>query len=95
MTELRITETKSSSCGCGGHDEALPEFDARTVPHAVRHASILGVVDALQPGSAFVLIAPHNPLPLLAQIQALHGDSIQISYVQEGPDAWKLKMERV
>ena len=45
-------------------------------------------------GGAFILVAPHNPLPLLAQIADLHGDAIQVSYVQEGPDAWKLKLER-
>jgi len=37
---------------------------------------------------------PEKLLPLLAQIADLHGDAIQVSYVQEGPDAWKLKLER-
>ena len=64
-------------------------------PHAVRHAAIHGVVDGLQPGGAFVLVAPHNPLPLLAQIAERHGESIAVSYVEEGPEAWKLKLERV
>ena len=95
MTELPITEKSSGgSCGCGcGHD-SLPELDARVIPHAIRHAAILGVVGSLNVGGAFILVAPHNPLPLLAQIADLHGDAIQVSYVQEGPDAWKLKLER-
>lgn len=93
MTELNLTP--KSGCGCGSHDAALPELDARAIPHAVRHAAIHGVVDGLQPGAAFVLVAPHNPLPLLAQIEAQHGDSIQVSYVEEGPAAWKLKLSRV
>ena len=92
MTELNLTP--KSGCGCGGHDESLPELDARTIPHAVRHAAIHGVVDGLQPGSAFILVAPHNPLPLLAQIAQHHGDAIQVSYVEEGPEAWKLKLAR-
>ena len=93
MTELPITEKSSGgSCGCGcGHD-SLPELDARVIPHAIRHAAILGVVGSLNVGGAFILVAPHNPLPLLAQIADLHGDAIQVSYVQEGPDAWKLKL---
>lgn len=94
MTELTITESKSS-CGCGGHDETLPELDARVIPHAIRHAAIHGVVDSLTPGAAFVLVAPHNPVPLLAQITDRHGSAIQVSYVQEGPEDWKLKLERV
>lgn len=52
------------------------------------------MVDSLQPGSAFVLVAPHDPLPLLAQVQQRHGETISMSYVQEGPDAWKLKLQR-
>ena len=92
MTEFPITE-KTSSCGCG-HDEQLPELDARVIPHAIRHAAIHGVVGSLQPGAAFVLVAPHNPLPLLAQIEEHNGDAIAVSYLQEGPDAWKLKLER-
>ncbi|BCR81731.1 hypothetical protein SK1NUM_21740 [Arachnia rubra] len=45
-------------------------------------------------GGAFILVAPHNPLPLLAQIADLYGDAIAVSYVEEGPEAWKLKLER-
>ncbi|MDO5092095.1 MAG: DUF2249 domain-containing protein [Propionibacteriaceae bacterium] len=92
MSELPISE-KSSGCGCG-HGDQLPELDARVIPHAIRHAAIHGVVGSLQPGGAFVLAAPHNPLPLLAQIEEHHGDAITVSYLQEGPDAWKLKLER-
>ncbi|MCG6567003.1 DUF2249 domain-containing protein [Tessaracoccus sp. Y36] len=89
-----ISLSPKSSCGCGGHDEALPELDARTIPHAIRHAAIHGVVDSLQPGTAFVLVAPHDPIPLIAQIQQRHGQDVAVSYVQQGPDAWKLKLAR-
>ena len=52
-------------------------------------------MDSLRPGAAFVLIAPHDPKPLLAQIVERHGEGIAISYVQQGPDAWKLKLARL
>ena len=93
MNELPITE-KPSSCGCGCGHESLPELDARVIPHAIRHASILGVVEHLNLGGAVILVAPHNPLPLLAQIADQDGDAIAVSYVEEGPEAWKLKLER-
>lgn len=93
MTEISLTP--KSGCGCGGHDESLPELDARIIPHAVRHAAIHGVVDGLQPGAAFVLVAPHDPVPLLRQITERYGESIAVSYVQEGPEAWKLKLARL
>lgn len=92
MTEINLTP--KSGCGCGGHDDSLPELDARVIPHAVRHAAIHGVVDNLQPGSAFVLVAPHDPVPLLRQIADRHGDAISVSYLAQGPDAWKLKLAR-
>ena len=95
MLRQEISLTPKSACGCGGHDESLPELDARAIPHAVRHAAIHGVVDGLQPGAGFVLVAPHNPVPLLNQIADRHGDAIQVSYVEEGPEAWKLKLARV
>lgn len=93
MNELPVVD--QASCGCGEHDADLPLLDARAIPHAIRHAAILGVVASLTPGRAFGLVAPHNPLPLLAQIRAAHGDTVAISYLQEGPDAWILKLARV
>ena len=90
VTELNLTPT--SSCGCGGTHDQLPELDARTIPHAIRHASIHGVVDSLRPGASFVLVAPHDPIPLLAQIADRHGEAIAVEYVQRGPEAWKLKL---
>ncbi len=94
MTELNITE-KTTSCGCGASHDALPELDARQIPHAVRHAAIHGVVDSLTAGAAFILVAPHDPLPLLAQVEQRHGDSISVDYVERGPQAWKLKLTRI
>ncbi len=94
MTDLNITE-KKSSCACGAPNEALPELDVRVIPHAVRHAAIHGVVDSLAPGAAVILIANHDPLPLLAQLAQRHGSAVTSEYVESGPEVWKLKLERV
>ena len=93
MTDLTITE-KTGGCSCGHHDEGLPVLDARTIPHAIRHAAILGAVASLTPGRALALVAPHDPLPLLAQIRDAYGESIEISYLERGPEAWTLKLAR-
>lgn len=92
MTDLPVVE--KATCTCGHHDEDLPVLDARAIPHAIRHAAVLGAVASLTPGKALALVAPHNPLPLLAQIREAHGESIQISYLEEGPEAWTLKLAR-
>ncbi|MFT3888906.1 MAG: DUF2249 domain-containing protein [Arachnia sp.] len=94
MTDLNLTPTSSCGCGCS-HEEALPELDARVIPHAIRHAAIHGVVENLQPGGAFVLVAPHDPIPLLNQIADRNGDAVRVTYVESGPSAWKLKVARV
>jgi uncharacterized protein (DUF2249 family) len=81
-------------CGCGGHDEAEPELDARVVPHAIRHATIFGAVDAVQPGRALVLLAPHDPLPLLAQLEQRHPGGFGVEYLERGPETWRLRLTR-
>ncbi|MGW3658263.1 DUF2249 domain-containing protein [Streptomyces sp. NPDC005151] len=80
-------------CGCGGaEDEALPELDVRGVPHALRHATVFGALDAIPAGSAMVLIAPHDPLPLLAQIEDRSPGIFSVEYLERGPAAWRLQL---
>ena len=62
------SDAEGHTCGCHEQDTAAPELDARQIPHAIRHGAILGSLGQLQPGASLVLVAPHNPLPLLAQI---------------------------
>ena len=86
---------RSGGCGCGGHDDPDPVLDVRTIPHAVRHGAIFGALDGLPPGGALVLVAPHDPLPLLAQAQARYDGTLGVEYLQRGPDAWRLRLTRV
>ena len=91
-TSLPLTETGGCSCW---HGEGVPELDARLIPHAIRHGAILGARAQVRPGAGMILIAPHDPLPLLAQIDEREGAAVRRSYVQQGPDAWKILLERV
>lgn len=81
-------------CNCGEVDEAMPELDARLVPHAIRHATIFGALDAVAPGRGMVLVAPHDPLPLLAQIEERAPGVYEVSYLERGPEAWRLQFVR-
>lgn len=84
-----------AACGCGEVDPAgFPELDARVVPHAIRHATVFGALDAVRPGRGLVLVAPHDPLPLLAQIQQRHPDTFDVDYLERGPEAWRLAIVR-
>lgn len=83
------------SCSCGEHDPAGdPELDARVVPHAIRHATIFGALDAVRPGAGMVLVAPHDPLPLLRQIEQRQPGAFEVSYLERGPEAWRLRFAR-
>ncbi|WP_425490361.1 DUF2249 domain-containing protein [Nocardioides daedukensis] len=82
-------------CGCGERDvSAHPELDARAVPHAIRHATVFGALDAVRPGRSMVLVAPHDPLPLLRQLEGRQPGVFEVDYLQRGPDAWRLLLTR-
>ncbi len=43
-------------------------------------------------GGSLVLVAPHDPKPLLTQLAQL--GPITVAYLDEGPDAWRLRVTR-
>jgi uncharacterized protein (DUF2249 family) len=82
-------------CTCGEVDGAgYPELDARVVPHAIRHATVFGALDAVAPGGGMILVAPHDPLPLLAQIERRAPGVFEVDYLERGPEAWRLSFVR-
>lgn len=94
------------SCGCGGDSAASgkeaaavlsidPRLDVREVPHAERHARVLAALDALPPDGALVLVAPHAPRPLLAEIDRRYGAAMTAEWLQDGPDVWQIRLQRV
>jgi len=93
MSDLLHHEEKSG-CDCGHDASAAPELDARLIPHEVRHAAVLGALASLKPGSALILVTPHEPKPLLARIDAEYAGEFARENVESGPDAWKIRFER-
>ena len=86
-------EPAGHSCGCGGHDEADPVLDVRPIPHAIRHATVFGAFDAIPPGQSLVLVAPHLPRPLIAQLR--ERAEIDVEVLVDGPDAWHVRLTRL
>jgi uncharacterized protein (DUF2249 family) len=82
-------------CACGHADEpGLPELDSRTIPHAIRHATIFGALDAVKPGGGMILVANHEPRPLLGQLEQRWPGLFDVSYVERGPEVWRLQFIR-
>ena len=93
--ELPLADTRGHghSCGCADDDHGAPELDVRAIPHSIRHATVFGALSAIPAGGSLVLVAPHDPKPLLAQIADREGP-VTVTYLDEGPDAWRLRLTR-
>ena len=103
MADIQINRSREEAveqrpaqqgCACGEHDEGIPELDVQTIPHAVRHAAIFGALESLSPGNALVLSATHDPVPLLRQLEAEHGDAFRAEYRDRGPERWRILVRR-
>lgn len=84
-----------SGCDCGEEDDELPELDVRDIPHAIRHATVFGAFDAVAVGGSMLLVAPHDPIPLLRQLAERSGGRLAVGYEERGPEAWRLRLTRV
>lgn len=84
------------ACGCAeAATSGAPELDVREIPHAIRHATVFGAFDAVPAGSSMILIAHHDPIPLLHQLAERSGGRLEVSYEERGPEAWRLRLTRL
>lgn len=81
-------------CTCAETDSDVPVLDVRTIPHAIRHATVFGAFDAVPPGAAMELVAHHDPIPLLHQLEQRSGGGLIVSYIERGPEVWRLLLGR-
>lgn len=50
----------------------------------MRHATVFGALGAVPPGGSLILIAPHDPLPLLAQLEDREPGALSVAYEDRG-----------
>ena len=82
-------------CTCGEVDgPGHPELDTRVIPHKIRHATVFGALDGVRPGAGLVVIASHDPLPLLAQLDQRAPGAFAVDYLERGPEVWRLLLVR-
>jgi uncharacterized protein (DUF2249 family) len=85
----------SHSCRCGEESStSFPELDATLIPHKIRHPAIFGALESLKSGQGMVLVAPHKPIPSLAQIEKKHPGNFSVNFLDEGPDKWHIELIR-
>ena len=70
------------------------DLDVRTLVPARRHAVIFKTFVALAPGRAFVLVNDHDPKPLFYQFQAEQAGKFTWTYLEQGPEVWRVRIGR-
>lgn len=69
-------------------------LDVRSEPPVRRHELIFTSFDDLPTGDAFVLVNDHDPKPLYYQLEAEQTGKFTWEYLEEGPEAWRVKIGR-
>jgi uncharacterized protein (DUF2249 family) len=72
----------------------LEPLDVRMIPPVVRHATIFGIMERLEPGSAFSIVNDHDPAPLRRQIEARFPGAYSWTYLVQGPELWQVEIGR-
>ncbi|MBF0373855.1 MAG: DUF2249 domain-containing protein [Alphaproteobacteria bacterium] len=70
-------------------------IDARTIEPHDRHRTILAAFDGLALGGALILAADHDPRPLFHQMNSLRRDELDWTYLETGPDTWRVRIGRI
>jgi len=92
--DITIDAPKKHICRCKDeHNEETPTIIASQLPHKVRHAAIFGAMDSLKDGASLVVVASHEPKPLIVQAQKRY-EKIGIEFLQEGPQEWHVRFTR-
>ncbi|MGZ8750078.1 MAG: DUF2249 domain-containing protein, partial [Pseudonocardia sp.] len=95
MHELLGPDEHHELLGPDEHPESTtPVLDVRDVPHAHRRETVFGAVDAMRPGGSLLLVAPHDPVPLLDLLAARRPCVLAVGYEQRGPESWVLRLTR-
>ena len=68
--------------------------DVRSLVPAQRHEKIFRLVNELTPGASFVLVNDHDPKPLYYQLEAEYPRQFSWTYLERGPDVWRVEIGR-
>ncbi|MCJ8507360.1 DUF2249 domain-containing protein [Rhizobium lemnae] len=72
----------------------IQEVDVRLLPPRQRHPIIFGLLGDLAPGDALHVASDHDPQPLHMQIDSRYPDLFRWSYLEAGPDVWRVEIRR-
>ena len=70
------------------------ELDVRTIPPRDKHPTIFRTFDNLAVGESMVIVNDHDPRPLRYQLAAERADTFVWTYEAEGPEVWRVRIDR-
>lgn len=68
------------------------ELDIRLVPPREKHPTIFHTFDSLQSGEKFTLVNDHDPFPLRHQFEATRPGKFDWTYIEQGPQVWRVSI---
>lgn len=72
----------------------LVELDVRVIPPREKHPTIFRTFDGLAVGQSMLIINDHDPRPLRYQFEAERTGKFVWTYEAEGPEVWRVKIDR-
>lgn len=98
MTDNLELDTPRASAANGERCALAPASErvvnVGDIPRAHRHAIIFQLFDRLAPGEGLQLVVDHDPRPLRYQFDVRHGARCTWSYLEQGPDVWRVRLRR-
>jgi uncharacterized protein (DUF2249 family) len=70
-------------------------LDVREVAPRDRHPLIFGTFERITPGHSFELLNDHDPRPLYYLFQAEQPGQVEWTYLEQGPEVWRVRIGRV
>jgi uncharacterized protein (DUF2249 family) len=60
-----------------------------------RHAILFRLFEHLAPNQSLQIVVDHDPKRLRMQLEAHHGSRCSWSYLEQGPDVWRVRLRRL
>ncbi len=73
---------------------SITELDVRVIPPREKHSRILSLFASLGPGESMVIVNDHDPKPLHYQLVAEYPGKFGWTYEQDGPEVWRVRIDR-
>jgi len=70
-------------------------IDVRQIAPRDRHATIFSTFERLAPGAALEIVNDHDPKPLHYQFQAERPGTFAWTYLEDGPDVWRVAIQKL